>query len=210
LPYPASTRSYRIEASIGVLVPQPSPGPLLCGRTGAYGSRRTGFVTAVRTVWFRLRSSTNRSHSKTPPTPIFQFVTPSGFATPSSICEALSGSTSGWTRCFTAACLRLSVDRTPSCVKMSGLRGSTNSTVSRRVKTADRGVGRSRVPCSYPRFLRGRLTRRSKYSSSASGWPFSNGDGPGPEVWARSKDVAKKNSTDYLPRMQEKIPAKRW
>jgi len=46
------------------------------------------FVTAVKAVWFRAQSSTDRSHSKTPPTGTFSFAALNRFATSSSISEA--------------------------------------------------------------------------------------------------------------------------
>ena len=45
-------------------------------------------VTTVRAVWFRGRSSTDRSHSKSPPRATFSFAARNRFAMSSSICEA--------------------------------------------------------------------------------------------------------------------------
>jgi hypothetical protein len=43
---------------------------------------------SVRAVWFRGQSSTDRSHSKSPPTATFSFAAHNRFATSSSISEA--------------------------------------------------------------------------------------------------------------------------
>ena len=59
------------------------------------GVRRPGLLVVsdrclsqLRAVWFRARSSTDRSHSKSPPTATFSFAAHNRFATSSSICEA--------------------------------------------------------------------------------------------------------------------------
>ena len=52
------------------------------------GRAGPAFVTTVRAVWFRGRSSTDRSHSTSPPTATFSFAARNRFATSSSICEA--------------------------------------------------------------------------------------------------------------------------
>src|SRR5262249_31539742 len=57
----------------------------------AVGRAGQAFVTPVRAVWFRGRSSTDRSHSKSPPTATFSLAAHNRFATSSSICEAWSG-----------------------------------------------------------------------------------------------------------------------
>ena len=51
-------------------------------------------VTAVRAVWFRGRSSMNRSHWKSPPSTTFSFAAHNRLATSSSICEFESDSIS--------------------------------------------------------------------------------------------------------------------
>jgi hypothetical protein len=52
------------------------------------------FVTAVRAVWFRGRSSMDRNHSISPPTATFSFAAHNRFGMSSSICEALPESIS--------------------------------------------------------------------------------------------------------------------
>src|SRR4029077_9515909 len=47
------------------------------------------FVTTVRAVWFRERSSTNRGHSISPLTATFSFAAHNRLATSSSICEEI-------------------------------------------------------------------------------------------------------------------------
>src|SRR5262249_38386585 len=51
------------------------------------GRAGPAFVTTVRAVWFRGRSSTDRSHSKSPPTATFSYAAHNRFATSLSICE---------------------------------------------------------------------------------------------------------------------------
>jgi MOSC domain-containing protein YiiM len=62
------------------------------------------FVTTVRAVWFRGRSSTNQSHSTSPRTATFSFAARNRFATSSSTCEP--DWDLKWTRSFTVAHVR--------------------------------------------------------------------------------------------------------